>query len=462
MNPLVQKRITAAVLAFFCYLSSCFAADVSFPDRLVLLGLLENRQLSELRELINGYQEAYESGSDSESKIVFVLETLANSEPTYVDIINDWVTSSPGDYIPHLVRAWSYYDLAWSWRGHRLREDTSSDRLEKMQAYLSLAADDLSKAIELKPRLPAADALAIKLLMLLDGRQYMRSTLEESLQLNPDSVQVRSSYLWTLKPEWGGKAETLVAYVNEVKKAAETYPQLQPLLGYSDYIFAAALARKKEYEQAAEHFDFAVQHGADHLVYRDRGINYYRLGKYDLALVNLDESLRLWPQASETLRWRSFTYQQLGRKDEALADLDLAVRLTPMNRYVLLAYARLSRKMRRYEQVLGNYERALYYNSDDAAIWFEKGMHNSHELLNFRAAELEFKKATELAPGEADYWYEYAAVLHYNVDCKILTPLAKYLELCRSGSACRPAELKWVEDASNWLEESGRCSAGYQ
>ncbi len=461
MNQFLRKTAAAFVLAVFCYASTSIAEEASFPDRLALLGLLENRQLAELRELINQYQEEYESGGESESKIVFVLETLANSEPGYVDIINDWVTGSPGDYIPHLVRAWSYYDLAWSWRGHRLRQDTSAERLEKMQAYLRLAADDLSKAIELKPRLPAADALAIKILMLLDGRQYMRTTLEESLRLNPDSVQVRSSYLWTLRPEWGGRAETLVDYVNEVKKAAGIYPQLQPLLGYSDYIFAAALARKKQYQQAAEHFDFAVQRGADHLIYRDRGINYYRLGKFELALENLDESLRLWPQASETLRWRSFVYQQLDRNNEALLDLDLAVRLNPMNRYVLLAHARLSRKMRRYEQVLDNYERALYYNSDDAVIWFEKGMHNSHELLNFRAAELEFKKATELAPNETDYWYEYAAVLHYNVDCKIVTPLSKYLELCHSGLACRSAELKWAEDASQWLEESGRCSAGY-
>ena len=456
-----MKRLVPRIAALLLVICGCCeltsAAETGFPDRLKLLGLLENRQLGELRDLIHGFQEAYESGDGGEAKVVFILETLANSEPGYAQIVDDWVAAYPGDYVPHLVRAWTYYDIAWSWRGHRAREDTSSERLGKMEDLLKLAADDLSRAIALKPRLSAADALAIKLLMLLDGRQYMQSTLKESLRLNPDSVQVRASYLWTLKPEWGGKADTLVSYVDEVKKASVIYPQLKQLLGYSDYIFAAALARDMQYEPAVEHFDFAVQHGADHLIYRDRGINYYRLGNYELALENLDRSLELWPQASETLRWRSFTYQKLGRNEAALADLDLAVRLNPMDRYVLLAHAKLSRKLGRFEQVLGDYERALFYNSDDAAIWFEKGMHNSHELLNFRAAELEFQKATELAPGEVDYWYEYAAVLHYNVDCKIVTPLSRYLELCRSGKPCRSGELKWVEDAARWLEESGRC-----
>ena len=457
MKVLVSVKAVISLLVMFCYAPLTGADDLAYPDRLFLLGLLENRQFSELRDLIHGFQEDYASGTGDESKVIFILETLGNSEPNYLSSINDWAATSSNDYVPYLVRAWAHYDLAWSWRGHRLRKDTSGERLEKMQSYLRLAADDLSRAIEIKPRLSAADALAIKLLMLLQGREYMQKTLQESLQLNPDSLAVRSSYLWTLKPEWGGKAEVLVDYVNKMKADAKLYPKLRQLLGYSDYIFAAALAREKQYEQAAEHFDFAVEHGADHLIFRDRGINYYKLGRYELALENLNESLRLWPQAAETLRWRSFTYQRLNKKDQAMTDLDLAIRLKPMNRYMLLAHAKLSRKLRRYEQVLSNYEKALFYNADDAAIWYEKGMHNSYELLNFQAAELEFKKATELAPDETAYWYEYAAVLHYNIDCKIVIPLSKYLDLCRSGKACRATELKWVEDASQWLQESGRC-----
>ena len=457
MNRRLPRTALFVLLAIICGSTPLYSEDLSYPDRLEILGLLKNRQFTELQELVVGYQQAYESGVHEEAKVLFILETLANSDPEHSEIIDDWVSDFPDDYLPYLVRAWSYYDLAWSWRGHLPRENTSPDRLEKMQNYLKFAADDLSRAIELKPRLSAADALAIKLLMLLDGREYMKTTLQESLQRNPDSVQVRASYLWTLKPQWGGEAETLVDYIDEVERASLTYPVLKQLLGYSDYIFAAALAGEKQYQQAVEHFDFAVQRGADHLVYRDRGINYYRLGEYELALENLDESLRLWPQETETLRWRSFTYQKLGKNEEALADLDLAIRLNPMNRYALLAHAKLSRKMRRYEQVLTNYEKALFYNADDAVIWFEKGMHNSHELVNFRAAEQDFKMATQLAPEETDYWYEYAAVLHYNIDCNIVEPLSKYLDLCRSGKPCRATERKWVEDASRWLEESGRC-----
>lgn len=446
-------------LLFIGFICGPFPASAmeSFPDRLALLGLLENRQYSDLQRLVHGYQLSYDAGKGGEGKVAFVLETLANSDPKLESTINEWLSISAGDYLPYLVRAWYYYDLAWSWRGHLSKEKTSNERLVKMQNYLRLASDDLSHAIEIKPRLSVADSLAIKLLMLLDGREYMKPALQEALQLNPDSLLVRASYMWTLKPEWGGKPETLLDYIAEVRKSSEEHPQLKQLLGYSDYIFAASLARQKRFEEAAEHFDFAIQHGADHLIYRDRGINYYRMGDYSQALENLNQSLELWPQAAETLRWRSFTYQRLGKNNAALADLDVAVRINPMNKYVLMAHAKLSRKMKQYEQVIVDYDRALYYNADDAVIWFERGMHYSHELLNFQSAEMEFNKATELAPGNPDYWYEYAAVLHYNVDCRIVTPLTRYLDLCNTGASCRAGELKWAEDARHWLEQSKRC-----
>ena len=176
-----------------------------FPDRLELLGLLENRQFSELESMLQSFQANFEQGEGGERLLAFVLETLANSNPEYESVITDWVDLHPGSFVPYLVRAYYYYGIAWSWRGHRLKKETSPQRLGKMRDYLQLAAGDITEAIKIKPRLSAADALAIKVLMMLESEDYKRSTLKEALQINPDSYLVRSSYFWSLKPEWGGK-----------------------------------------------------------------------------------------------------------------------------------------------------------------------------------------------------------------------------------------------------------------
>ena len=383
------------------------------------------------------------------NRLLFILDTLANSNPDYEMLLDEWLEAVPESYIPYLVKAYYYYDVAWSWRGHQSSDKTSAARIDRMNSFLKLSAIELTEAIRLKPRLSAADALAIRILMMLDNNKFKEQTMQEALQIDQGSYLVRASYLWSLKPEWGGDPKKLIKFARKTSDKARSFPQLTPLKGYADYIFAESLLEQRRYKEAILHFDFAVDKGADHYIYRDRGINYYYLKRFELALADFDKSLSLWPQNPQVLRWRAQTLSKLQRNEEALDDLDTARRLSPMNRYILMSEAYLLRKMKRFEQVLSNYEKALYYNEWDADIWFARGMHYSHELINFEAAAIDFAMSTKLAPKRADYWYEYAAVLHYNVDCKITEPLLNYLELCDSGSICKRAEVKWASDAKN-------------
>ncbi|NKB38330.1 MAG: DUF4034 domain-containing protein [Gammaproteobacteria bacterium] len=454
------RRLKISLFLSFLYALPYSYAETTYPDRLELLSQIENRQFEILEATLASYHDRYINGGDDERLLQFALETLANSNPDYEILISDWLQLQPDSFVPHLVRAYYYYGVAWSWRGHRQLEETSRARLEKMRNYLRLAAADISQAIELREDLSAADALALKVLMLLGEKEYQAKTLREALRIHPRSYLVRSAYIWSLKPEWGGRAEDLMSFIKTIDKDTSDQPLLKNLSGYADYIFAESLAEQKRYEDAAIHFDFAIDKGSDHIIYRERGINHYHLADYEAARRDFDTALALWPQDPKSLRWRSHALQRLGHNDIALGDIELASRLKPMNRYILKANALLSRKMKRFESVPDSYERALYYNRDDADIWYERGMHYSHELLNFEAALTDLKRATELSPDKPAYWYEYAAVLHYRLDCTITEPLEKYLALCNSGGSCRTGELKWARDAQDWLMQTERCSSG--
>jgi tetratricopeptide (TPR) repeat protein len=441
-------------LSLFLFSSN---ASSSFPDRLHLLGLLENKKYDELGDVFLSFQSRYEEEKADEKLVFFVLETLANSNPEYEELINEWVETQAESYVPYLVRAYYYYGIAWSWRGHQIKSKTSAERLKKMQEFLQLASADIIQASKITPRLSVSDAHAIRVLMMLEDDEYKKPTLEEALRIDPGSYLVRSSYFWSLKPEWGGAPEELERFTKETILMAEKYPELNQLLGYSDYIFAEFLAERGKADTAAIHFDFAIDKGADHIIYRERGINYYHLQEYDKALQDLNQSLQMWPQDAKTLRWRSHTLQKMGKYEDALSDLDMAARISPMDRSILMARALLSRKMKRFEQVLSDYEQALFFNQNDADIWFERGMHYSHEFINFEEAVYNFNRATELNANNPQYWYEYAASLHFSLDCQIVTPLENYISLCNADSDCRAGELKWALHARNWLKENDRC-----
>ena len=459
LKTVFQKLVLSLVLVMF--ISDGFAGP-EFPDRISILQLFENRQFDKLEELIQSYQQNYEENGGDERLVVFVLETIANSNPEYEVYLDDWINSNPESYIPYLARAYYYHGVAWSWRGQRSHEKTSEARNGKMTDYLGLAAADISRVIEFKPKITAADALAIKVLMVIGSDSYMQQTLQEALEISPDSYLVRASYLLSLKPKWSGEPSDLMRFMKNIRDDAEKFPQLSSLLGYADYIFAESLAAEKRNLEASEHFDFAVERGADHIIYRERGINHYYLKQFELAKQDFDHSLKLWPQHPATLQWRARTLQRLQKDEAAMIDLDLAIRLQPMDRYILMTHARMSRRMKRYEQVLGNYEKALFYNNGDADIWFERGMHYSHELINFEAAAWNLKQATLLEKSNPAYWYEYAAVLHYNLNCEIIEPLHQYLQLCNSGNFCHPGELKWGSHAQLWLAENNRCNGENQ
>ncbi len=429
-----------------------------FPDRISILEMLENRQFDELDEMLQTMQSNYEQGTGDERLLDYVLETMANSSPEYEVLMDDWVSSHPESYVSYLARAYYYYGVAWSWRGYRSDNDAVPARRKNMQTYLRLTTGDITQAIRLKPRLSAADALAIKVLMMLGNHGYKKQVLKDALEIDPASYLVRASYLFSLKPGWGGRVDELMQFTKETEAIALTHPQLKLLAGYADYIFADALARQGRFEEAVVHFDFAIDRGADHIVYMQRGINYYHLQEYAKALHDFNHSLTLWPQNPQVLKWRSFTLQSIKQGAAALTDLDMAVRLAPMEKQILMAHALLLRKMRRYGQVLDDYRKALFYHQEDAEIWFESGMHYSHELMNFEAASRDLQRATELEADMPAYWYEYAAALHYNNDCKIVVPLMRYLQLCDAGQSCHPAEVDWARHAQIWLQENKRCS----
>ena len=450
--PLFPRWLALAALLFG---GGAVAAD--FPDRFALVDLFRQGEFTRLERTLERYQQGVENGSVDERVLAFAVESVTDGNPDSASLFNEWVKAKPRHYLPYLLRAHYYYNTAWAWRGHDDVLGISDRHFGNMYGYLKLAADDLTTAINLRPSLSIAYALSLRVLMLAGAQEMRGEAYREAIEQHPHSYLVRASYLWSLKPEWGGSLDRALRYVREVATLTAANPRLADLLGYVDYILAESLAVGSQYEQAGRYYDLAIERGADHHVYRQRGINHYRSGRYAPALRDFNAALKLWPQSHRVLRWRANVYLRQERFQEALDDLLVAVELSPYDKPALLSLALALRKLGRFQGVAELYDRALYYDALDAAVWFEKGMHYSRDLFQFEAAAENLQRATELAPDETQYWYQYAASLHYALDCGISAPLRKYLELCAERGDCNQKELQWGRDAEVWLEQSGIC-----
>ncbi|SNT61613.1 Tetratricopeptide (TPR) repeat [Tardiphaga sp. OK246] len=63
-----------------------------------------------------------------------------------------------------------------------------------------------------------------------------------------------------------------------------------------------------------------------------RGYALYHLGRYQDAISDFDEVLKIMPKSSRTLAWRGTAYQKLGKGTEAAADYRAALAIDPKNR----------------------------------------------------------------------------------------------------------------------------------
>ncbi len=98
--------------------------------------------------------------------------------------------------------------------------------------------------------------------------------------------------------------------------------------------YGKALRERNELAKAVESFTAAIAAKPLAEAYSQRGTVYYDMSKWDRAIADYTDALRLNPKHGESFNNRAWTYYRTGRVAEALADADAAVRLLGKEAYV--------------------------------------------------------------------------------------------------------------------------------
>ncbi len=444
---IVQALIFTPILAS--------ATPSGFPDKLELLRLLRERKFEALHTRLSDHQTGYETRRQEEELVVFAFSAFENSDFALEPVLTEWVKRMPESYVAWVARGIYYSYLGWLSRGYRFASETSEEQASGMANYFRKAGPDFRRALSINPRLSVAYGYLLDLATATGDRQASAAIMKTALAQDPYSFLVRRLYAKSLQPKWGGSLDELRAFLDTTRQYRSGNPDLKLFDGYVDYTIADAL--RDERRKAIDFLNRALQAGAYWQFLLRRGINYLFLGEYEKALADVNLALGFWPQERETIYWRGVTHQKMGHLDEALADLNFAVQLDPLEPQLLRARASVLRDRGRFREALQDLENALTFGGHDPQTWGSKGWLLLYKLKDYDSAARDLKRATELSPDHANYWYHYGAALSYKNDCAFVKAFERYQQLCEGGQGCRPAELAWARAVVARRISAGLC-----
>lgn len=456
MQGLRRLLPIAAILLTFWPAAS--AAVEQFPDKLELVGLLRAGNFEELEARLTAYQEGFETGAVPEKTVEIAFASFDIFDPVLESKFALWRLHIPDSYAALLARGIYYHNLGWNSRGTRIAKDTSDERFAEMHDYFSRAVEDLSLAVQLHKELSIAYSHLIDIGKVSSRLIDKDRTLDAGLSAVPTSISIRSKYLQSLVPWWGGSLSEIRIFIEKMKNDLPHDQYMKSLEGYYDYIYGRILSRAGERKEAVKYFDNALSYGENSTYRFGKGRNYYDLGHYEKARAEFGKILELYPQNVAALSWRAGTYRLQARYNLALADVETAIQLDPFHPQFLRRRAYLLWKQKRYEEAERDLTNALEYGYFDYNIHYARGHLYLHNLKKYEKAAIDLKRATLLNPESATYWYEYASALYYTLDCDIIAALNTYLRLCGAGQKCKAHGLEFAKTSLAHLATVDECS----
>ncbi len=319
---------------------------------------------------------------------------------------------------------------------------------------LDRALADYNRALEINPENAHTYFLRGSFYNELQNPQKALADFNRAIEINPEFY-----YFYILRSNTYFALEQYDRAFADLEQATKIEPEIPRV-----YYQKGLLYRKlKEYERAITEYTQAIKVAPEYReAYDELGIVYISLGKYEQAIADLTRALELEPEHAnaylyrhsanfpayrnltgrevsdrESYHFRGSAYGSLGKFDQAIADFSEAIKINP--EYYLtyplrgLAY----RSSGKYEEALADFSRAIELMNKSDAVKAEvyAKVYNLRGELYFQLTEYEravsdYTQAIKLAPEDVTAYKNrgraYASLKKYD---KAIADATKVIEI---------------------------------
>jgi len=342
--------------------ASVAKSGVAYASQDDILGMLRNRQFTELEKTLNGCQPGVENNLVEERRVhnAFTAFELEHREDrTVVVALSDWVQRSPQSYAARTARGIYFIDRGKQVQTGRGPTKAQQGQLDVMREWFDRGRVDLIASLDLCPAPLMSHIWLLRLAMrngpYADVQRYFRNASTYAHK----SLELRLAYMRSLEPDWGGTLEDMQKFARESESvlgpgfATNTlwglywFERVAPKFGRDDYagaheILMEGLARHESPRLycarafARMHLDRWPEAMTDlqaSLSGMRSGHSYCTSVANHLAktrptspglLEILDSRIALNPADVDLLRHRGWVYFKRGNSAAALQDLRLA------------------------------------------------------------------------------------------------------------------------------------------
>lgn len=372
-----------------------------------LIRLLKQQSYLALNNRLTDYQNRMERNIKFEDNLIYAYRAFQMNDSKFEALFDEWVAMFPISHHPYLARANYYVRKGWNARGSKWASETTQQQIEMMNFYFAKANEDLEKAVQLDDSNLDVYALKLSIARATGEDSELQTILQKCLSIHPGTFRIRSIYLLSITPRWGGSYYEMQAFIDDSLKLLSFNSRLSLLQGYILYDQGQMNSIMRSYQAADALYVKALAFGPNDLIYNARGDNFYTQKKYQKALQSYNKAISLNSEDAGYFNWRAKTYVQLKDFDQAFKDIEHANAISPGNKsvsetknWLASKYKRQGYDLRKQNEpgrALQYFERTLQLDPDDADAYYRKGAALYDQNRHDQALNV-FEKAVELDP----------------------------------------------------------------
>ncbi len=271
-----------------------FGYPRSYVDGPALRSLLHHERYQELSRYLEQFQSEFEADPLKELLPIRAAEAFQSADPALLPKLMGWLAATPNSFAPHLALGAHWADSAMARRGGKLATDTQAQDFAAMREAAQRANQELERALELAPKLVAAQRIRIQVATVTSDEKRADEALAAAVAACPGCFSVRVSYLHKLEPRWGGSLAAMIQFAGRVP--SDVNARLKLLPGYVLDERAVLAVEKKQLDLALQHMNEACALG-DHWDFLDRrAAIQLEKGQVDAAKKDWDLAIEISPE----------------------------------------------------------------------------------------------------------------------------------------------------------------------